>query len=54
LEVDAVDEPHGDVEPAVDLADVIDRHDVGVVQASCGAGFAAKPLLKVGVLCVAR
>ena len=49
VQVDAVDQPHGDVEAAVDLADVVDRHDVGVVEARCGAGFAAEPLVEVGV-----
>ena len=50
VQVDAVDEPHGDVEPAVDLADVVDRDDVGVVEACRGAGFAAEPLSKSGSL----
>ena len=39
-----------DVQPAVDLADVVDRHDVRIVQPCRGAGFAAEPLLEVGVL----
>jgi len=50
LQVGAVDQPHGDIEPAIDFADVVDRYDVGIVEACCGAGFAAEPLVEVGVL----
>ena len=50
LQVDAVDQPHGHVQATVDLADVVDRHDVGIVQACRGAGLAAEPLLEIGVL----
>jgi hypothetical protein len=50
VQVDAVDEPHGDVEASVDLADVVDRHDVRVVESRGDAGFAAEPLVEVGVL----
>ena len=50
VQVDAVDQAHGDVEAAVDFADVMDGHDVGVVEACCGAGFPAEPLVEVGVL----
>ena len=50
LQVHAVDQPHGDVQAVVDLTDVVDRHDVGIVEAGGGAGLAAEPLLEVGVL----
>jgi hypothetical protein len=49
LQVDTVDQAHGDVEAAVDLADVVDGDDVGVVEACCGARLAAEPLVEVGV-----
>ena len=54
LQVHAVDEPHRHVQPAVDLADVVDRHDVGIVQTCRGAGLAAEPLVELGVLGVVR
>ncbi len=50
LQVRAVDQPHGHIEPVVDLPDVVDRHDVGIVQPCGRAGFAAEPLLEIGVL----
>jgi hypothetical protein len=52
LKVDAVDQAHGDEEATLDFADVIDRYDMGVAQPCRGAGFAAEPLLEVGVPCV--
>ena len=45
-----LDQPHGHVQPIVDLADVVDRHDVRIVQTCGGAGLAAEPLLELGVL----
>ena len=50
LQVGAVDQPHGDVQPVVDLADVVDRHDVRIVQPCGGPGFAPEPLVEIGVL----
>ena len=50
LQIGPADQPHGHVQAAVDLADVVDRHDVGVVQPRGGAGFAAEPLVEIGVL----
>ncbi len=46
----AVDQLHGDEQAAVDFPDVVDRHDVGIVEACRGAGFAAEPLLELGIL----
>jgi hypothetical protein len=54
LQVGAVDQAHGHIEAAVDLADVVDRHDVRVVQAPCGARLAHKALLEVWILRVVR
>jgi hypothetical protein len=45
LEPQAIDELHG-IEPDIAvLADLVDRHDVGVVQLGRGPGLAAEPLL---------
>ncbi len=44
LQVAAVDQPHRHVQPPVDLANVMNRHDVRIVEARSGAGFAAEPL----------
>jgi hypothetical protein len=46
----AVDELHGVVGGALDLADVEDRHQVGVVQAGGGAGLAQEALQPGGLL----
>jgi hypothetical protein len=50
LQVGAVDQPHRDVQPAVDLADVVDRYDVRIVQSRGGARLAPEPLVEFGVL----
>jgi hypothetical protein len=42
-QVGAVDQAHVDVEPAVDLAEVVDRDDVGLAQPGRDAGLAAEP-----------
>ena len=50
LQVAALDQPHVDVEAAVDFAVVMDRDDVRAVQSCRGVGFAAESPLKVLVL----
>ena len=49
VQVGARDQSHRDVQPVVDLADVVDRHDVTVVQACGGADLAPEPCLELGV-----
>ena len=34
--------------------DVLDGYDVGIIEARCGTGFAAEPLVEIGVLGVVR
>jgi hypothetical protein len=48
------DQPHGDIEPAVDLADVVNRYDVGIVEPRGHAGLTAEALFEDGVLGVTR
>src|SRR4051794_32902926 len=36
------DQPHCDIEPAVDLADVVNRYDVGIVEPCSHAGLTAE------------
>ena len=45
IEPQAIDELHGIEADIPVLADLMDRHDVGVVQPGRGAGLAAEPLL---------
>ena len=45
----ALDQPHGDVETSVDLAEIVDRHDMRFVEAGRHLGFASKSPL-VGVV----
>ncbi len=42
VEPDTVDEPHVDVEPPVDLPEVVDGDDVRVLQPRCAVGFATE------------
>ena len=49
LQVHAVDQPHRDIEATVDLPDVVDRHDMGIVQPRGGAGFPAEARFEVGI-----
>ena len=49
VQVGAGNEPHRHVQPSVDLADVVDRYDVAVVEACSGADFAAESLFEFGV-----
>jgi hypothetical protein len=49
VQVHAVDQPHGQIEAAVDFTDVMDRHDVGFFEASSGAGLAAEAPVEIGV-----
>ena len=44
VHVDAVDDRHHQIQPAVDLAGVMDRDDVRLGQPGRGVGLAAKPL----------
>ena len=46
LEVVALDQPHIDIQPSLDLAEVVDRDDVGVIQACRGECLVPKPLLE--------
>ncbi len=42
-QVGSVDQPHVDVEVAVDLAVIMDRHDVRLLQPTRGSGFTLQP-----------
>ena len=44
LEGLALEQLHGDERPALELPDVVDRADVGMIERRCRARFAAKPL----------
>ena len=50
VQVGACNQPHGDVEPSVYFADVVDRDDVAVIQAGGGTDLAAEPLLEFGIV----
>ncbi len=50
LQVVARDQSHGHVQASFDFSDVVDRHDMGVVEACGGACFAAEALVELGVL----
>ena len=50
LQVDAVDEAHGDEQAPVDLARFVDRDDVGMVQARRQPRLSQQPLAKALVL----
>jgi hypothetical protein len=43
LQIDAVDNRHHQIQPSVDLAGVVDRNDVGFVQAGDGVRLALEP-----------
>ncbi len=47
--VGAIDVIHGDPQPALTLASVVDFDDVGVPQLGCQVGFAIEPCKKLGV-----
>ena len=49
-QVAAVDQPHVDIEAAVDLAVIVDGDDVRVVQPGSGVRLPAEPLGEAGVL----
>ena len=50
FQVAAVDQPHVDIEAAVDLAVIVDGDDVRVVQPGGGVRLPAEPLGEAGVL----
>ena len=49
VEVRALDELHGDERVSVDLAEIVDRDDVGVLQRAGRLGLAEKSAAQVGV-----
>lgn len=49
-QIAALDEPHVDVEPAVDFAVAVDGHHMRIVQTCSNACLAPEPLLKLVVL----
>jgi len=46
LQVAALDQPHGHIQPPLDLTEVIDRHHMRLVELCGGVGLPAEPLLK--------
>ncbi len=50
LQVATIDQPHGHVELSVDLTEVMDRHDVRLVERSCRSGLAPEPFLVGGIV----
>ena len=50
LESLALEQFHGDERPTLELSDVVNRADVGIVERRRGARLAAKPLDRLGVL----
>lgn len=54
MQIGAVDQPHGDVQPAVDLAYVVDGYDVAVIEAGGRADLAAETLLELVVFAQVR
>ena len=50
LQVSADDQPHVDIQPAFDFAEMVDRHHVGVVEPGGRQRFPTEPLLECRVI----